>query len=278
MVETITFRPIYIEDLALGTGTEQVTLADGSVAALTKVNLTTLASGVASGSSYLDLSQQSSTPATPAASTTRLYQKTDGYWYVLSSAGVDTEWPSTLGTVSRGTWNGTAISVPYGGTGLSALVAGDLVYASATDTASRLAIGTSGYVLKSTGTAPTWAQAPYTSIIGGSGLLAATTVYCSPYGYAVNVTNESYAVVWPAAGTFSKFYLSMLTTHTADIVATVRVNGADTSLTATVATGATTGSDTSNTASVTAGQIVSVKLYSTATFSSVVRWGFLFTE
>lgn len=55
---------------------------------------------------------------------------------------------------------GTASTVPttYGGTGLSSYSAGDLPYYSAGTALSKLGIGTNGYVLKSTGSAPAWEQ------------------------------------------------------------------------------------------------------------------------
>jgi len=64
---------------------------------------------------------------------------------------------SALGTISSGTWNGTAIVTTYGGTGLASYTAGDLPYYSTGTTLSKLGIGTNGYVLTSNGTAPTWA-------------------------------------------------------------------------------------------------------------------------
>lgn len=65
---------------------------------------------------------------------------------------------TTLGTVGTGTWDATAIGPTKGGTGLTSYTTGDLIYASATNTLSKLAAGTSGYVLKSNGagTAPSW--------------------------------------------------------------------------------------------------------------------------
>lgn len=53
---------------------------------------------------------------------------------------------------------GTAATVPttYGGTGQSSYTAGDLPYYASGTSLSKLAIGTSGYVLKSNGTAPVW--------------------------------------------------------------------------------------------------------------------------
>jgi hypothetical protein len=56
------------------------------------------------------------------------------------------------------------LPVANGGTGLSSVATGDLLYASATNTWSKLAAGTNGYVLTLTGGVPTWAAAN-----GGSG-------------------------------------------------------------------------------------------------------------
>ena len=59
-----------------------------------------------------------------------------------------------VGTLTAGTWNGTTIGVGYGGTGLTSYSTGDLLYASGSTTLSKLAIGTTNYVLTSSGTAP----------------------------------------------------------------------------------------------------------------------------
>jgi len=64
---------------------------------------------------------------------------------------------SALGTVSSGTWNGTAIVTTYGGTGLTSYTAGDLPYYASGTALSKLGIGTNGYILQSNGSAPTWA-------------------------------------------------------------------------------------------------------------------------
>jgi hypothetical protein len=55
---------------------------------------------------------------------------------------------TTLGTITTGTWNGTAIGTGYGGTGLTSYTTGDLIYASATNTLSKRAAGTDGQVLQ----------------------------------------------------------------------------------------------------------------------------------
>ena len=60
-------------------------------------------------------------------------------------------------TLSTGTiYNGNTIAVGYGGTGQASYVLGDLLYASATATLSRLAIGSANRFLMSNGSAPVW--------------------------------------------------------------------------------------------------------------------------
>jgi hypothetical protein len=61
-----------------------------------------------------------------------------------------------LGTVTAGTWNATTIGVAYGGTGLASYSTGDILYASASATLSKLALGTQGYVLTAGAAGPAW--------------------------------------------------------------------------------------------------------------------------
>lgn len=62
------------------------------------------------------------------------------------------------GTISTGTWQGTAVGAQYGGTGQSSYAVGDLLYASTTTGLSRLAAVATGSCLISQGvsTAPVW--------------------------------------------------------------------------------------------------------------------------
>ena len=61
------------------------------------------------------------------------------------------------GTITTGIWNGTAITYQYGGTGFNSYTQGDLIYASAANTLSKLSItGSSGQCLTSNGTVPSW--------------------------------------------------------------------------------------------------------------------------
>lgn len=65
---------------------------------------------------------------------------------------------TTLGTINTGTWNATAIGTTKGGTGLTTYATGDILYASATNTLSKLTIGTDGQFLQvNSSGVPVWA-------------------------------------------------------------------------------------------------------------------------
>lgn len=66
---------------------------------------------------------------------------------------------TTLGTITTGTWNATTIAPTVGGTGLTTYTTGDILYASAANTLSKLAIGTAGQVLTVAGGLPSWSSA-----------------------------------------------------------------------------------------------------------------------
>jgi len=80
---------------------------------------------------------------------------------------------ATVGTVTSGTWNATAIAIAHGGTGQTSASAafnalspmttgGDLIYGGASGAGTRLANGSAGQYLQSAGgtSAPTWATMP----------------------------------------------------------------------------------------------------------------------
>ena len=67
---------------------------------------------------------------------------------------------TSVGTIGTGVWNGTTIATGYGGTGLTTYTTGDILYASATNTLSKLAVGTTGYTLTVASGAPVW-KPPY---------------------------------------------------------------------------------------------------------------------
>lgn len=64
---------------------------------------------------------------------------------------------TTLGTVGTGTWNATAIGETKGGTGQTTYATGDILYASASNTLSKLTAGSDGQVLTLASGVPSWA-------------------------------------------------------------------------------------------------------------------------
>jgi hypothetical protein len=63
----------------------------------------------------------------------------------------------------------TTVPATFGGTGTATVTTGDLLYGSATNTWSKLGIGTNGYLLTVSGGVPTWAAAPATGVTTFSG-------------------------------------------------------------------------------------------------------------
>jgi hypothetical protein len=68
------------------------------------------------------------------------------------------------GSITSATWNGSVVAYNRGGTGQSSYAAGDLIYASAINTLSKLAAGTNGYVLTLASGLPSWAALPATGV------------------------------------------------------------------------------------------------------------------
>ena len=63
---------------------------------------------------------------------------------------------NSSGAISNATWAGTAVGAIYGGTGQTSYTSGDILYASATNTISKLPAGTNGYFLGLSGGLPAW--------------------------------------------------------------------------------------------------------------------------
>jgi len=105
------------------------------------------------------------------AGTTAQYWRGDKSWQTLDKTAVGlgsventalSTWAgstniTTLGTVATGTWSATAIGATKGGTGQTTYATGDILYASAANTLSKLAAGTNGHVLTLAAGVPTWA-------------------------------------------------------------------------------------------------------------------------
>lgn len=108
---------------------------------------------------------------------------------------------SPLGTVASATWQATAVTTSYGGTGLTSYTAGDLPYYATGTTLSKLGIGTSTYVLTSTGSAPQWSN-PTGITIGTATNIAGGTANQIP------VQSGPGATTFIAAPTVSDTYLN----------------------------------------------------------------------
>ena len=97
-------------------------------------------------------------------------------WYVGGFGQLKTAWKMQL--TSTGLQLANALGAIYGGTGLSSYTAGDMIYASATNTLSKLSIGTNGQVLGIVAGVPTWSNPSafgVTTFSGGTtGLTPAT--------------------------------------------------------------------------------------------------------
>ena len=64
----------------------------------------------------------------------------------------------SVGTITTGTWSATTIATTKGGTGLTSYTTGDIIYASASNTLSKLTAGTDGQILTLASGIPTWAN------------------------------------------------------------------------------------------------------------------------
>jgi hypothetical protein len=91
-----------------------------------------------------------------------------------------------VGTITTGTWQGTAISATSGGTGLSGYTIGSILYASTSTALAQRLIGATGQVLKVSGGLPVWAA------ISNSDLVAPLTLTGTQAGtHIVRGTNAS---------------------------------------------------------------------------------------
>jgi len=119
-----------------------------------------------------------------------------------------------VGTIGTGTWNGTKIGTGYGGTGITTYTTGDLLYASASDTLSKLAVGTTGQVLTITSGAPAWEDPA-----GGAGTVP-----------SVNSLTGALTIAGGGINAISALGTTITVTGTeADTLASVTARGASTS-------------------------------------------------
>ena len=131
----------------------------------------------------------------------------------------------TLGTVSTGTWNATAIGATKGGTGLTSYATGDLIYASASNTLSKLTKPSTASYLKmaadgtpswdtlgldditavGTVTVGTWNASVIGAVYGGTGVAnnaASTLTISGNFGTTLTVSATT-ALTLPTTGTLA---------------------------------------------------------------------------
>jgi hypothetical protein len=95
---------------------------------------------------------------------------------------------SATSTTTLTTLNLTnALGATYGGTAQSAYAQGDILYASATNTLSKLSVGTVNYILTSSGSVPQW-SAPTSIVVQTANNLAGGAAGSVPYQSAVDTT------------------------------------------------------------------------------------------
>lgn len=98
------------------------------------------------------------------------------------------------GTTLLGSGDLGTIGSGYGGTGFSTYATGDLIYASATNTLSKLSAGTNGHVLTLASGIPTWAAASGSMVYPSAGIAVSTgsawgTSLTAPTGTIVGTTD-----------------------------------------------------------------------------------------
>ena len=176
----------------------------------------------------------------------------------LTSDGTNTSWGTvTQTTVSFSTTGltpntatsgsvvvGGTLNTSNGGTGLTTYTAGDLLYASGTSTIGKLAIGTNGYFLKSTGSAPQWADIPDQPVISS----VSPTSFGGASGSSFVITGVGFSsgAVVTFVGNDNTQYAAATTTYTnaTSLTATTPVafpvSNSPYGVTVTLTTGATT--------------------------------------
>jgi hypothetical protein len=108
------------------------------------------------------------------------------YWTGDSTLGSSSTFTFSAGTLSVGSLAlTTALPVTSGGTSFNTFTTGDTLYCSATNTLSKLAIGTAGQVLVVSGGVPSWSAITLSNTSSVTGTLAATNGGTGFASYAV---------------------------------------------------------------------------------------------
>jgi hypothetical protein len=102
-----------------------------------------------------------------------------------------------VGTLTVGTWNATTIGTVYGGTGLTSYATGDILYASAANTLSKLAKPTANsYLAMTSAGVPSWKNPKYGTFYNTTD--EEVGIINTPYPLAFDTTDLSNGVSVPA--------------------------------------------------------------------------------
>ncbi|MFC1622991.1 beta strand repeat-containing protein [Patescibacteria group bacterium] len=131
------------------------------------------------------------------------------------ASATDTITVSLDSTISGTTWNGTAIGVAYGGTGLASYATGDLIYASGATTLAKLVGVATGNALISGGvsTAPSWGKIGLSTHVsgtlgaasGGTGIDTSSSTGVPTISSGTWSTSSSLGVTTGGTGTTTQF-------------------------------------------------------------------------
>ena len=91
-----------------------------------------------------------------------------------------------------------ALGATYGGTGINSYATGDIIYASGTNTLTKLAAGTNGYVLTLAGGVPTWAASSSSGGLSWQSVQTTNFTAVSGNAYPINTTSGAITVTLPA--------------------------------------------------------------------------------
>ena len=206
-----------------------------------------------------------------------------GSWDTHNQSPSNVSWStntlSWVGSYTGGTWNGNAIGAIYGGTAQTSYTTGDILYASASNTLSKLGIGSTGQVLTVASGVPSWAAAG-SSVPTGGGTDAVfynnnnvvTTNYTIPSSTVTGTGSISATTLTLTAG--GPFIVGMLITGTGVTAGTyisVVSNSTTYTVTQTQTVSSTTLTGTSNSNSGTFGP-VTVASGATVTVPSGSTW------
>lgn len=114
----------------------------------------------------------------------------------------------TVGTITSGIWQGTAISEVYGGTNQTSYTKGDLLHASATNTLSKLGVGSTGQVLTVVGGDTAWVTPIIPSSYGTLRWANAETGGAFAFTTTPTEMNNIASISYAISGSSSDFSLS----------------------------------------------------------------------